>query len=103
MIYNSSSGVVHLFCYSLTSYLGYHQEAIKETMERVPLLKEIVDHYGGPDRVTAKKQREELERVAKTLPANVPDSVKQFTDRAVLSLQVNVLSFCILEPHHEKQ
>lgn len=72
-------------------------------MERVPLLKKIVDHYSGPDRVTAKKQREELERVAKTLPANVPDSVKQFTDRAVLSLQVNVLSFCILEPHHEKQ
>lgn len=65
------------------------EEAMKETMERVPLLKEIVDHYSGPDRVTAKKQQEELERVAKTLPANVPDSVKRFTDRAVLSLQSN--------------
>ena len=66
---------------------------MKETMDRVPLLKEIVDHYSGPDRVTAKKQQEELERVAKTLPEKVPDSVKQFTDRAVLSLQVSILSF----------
>ncbi|KAM5586901.1 translation initiation factor IF-2 [Rosa sericea] len=65
------------------------EEAMKETMERVPLLKEIVDQYSGPDRVTAKKQQEELERVAKTLPAKVPDSVKQFTDRVVLSLQGN--------------
>ncbi|PON62304.1 hydroxyproline-rich glycoprotein family protein [Trema orientale] len=63
------------------------EEIMKETMERVPLLKEIVDYYSGPDRVTAKKQHEELERVAKTLPAKAPDSVKQFTERAVLSLQ----------------
>lgn len=60
-------------------------------MERVPLLKEIVDHYCGPDRVTAKQQHEELERVAKTLPTSVPDSMKHFTDRAVLSLQVGLL------------
>ncbi|XP_068321418.1 uncharacterized protein [Pyrus communis] len=65
------------------------EEAVEEVMERVPLLKEIVDHYSGPDRVTAKKQQEELERVAKTLPATVPESVKRFTDRAVLSLQSN--------------
>ncbi|KAL2927513.1 Rho guanine nucleotide exchange factor 11 [Bienertia sinuspersici] len=65
------------------------EEVIKETMERVPLLKEIVDHYCGPDRVTAKQQHEELERVAKTLPPSVPNSVKRFTDRAVLSLQSN--------------
>ncbi|GMH22584.1 hypothetical protein Nepgr_024427 [Nepenthes gracilis] len=65
------------------------QEIIKETMERVPLLKEIVDHYSGPDIVTAKQQQEELKRVAKTLPATAPDSVKHFTDRAVLSLQSN--------------
>lgn len=65
---------------------------MKETMERVPLLKEIVDHYSGPDRVTAKKQQEELERVAKTLPQMAPDSVKQFTERAVLSLQVSFVS-----------
>ncbi|XP_062073875.1 uncharacterized protein LOC133778069 [Humulus lupulus] len=65
------------------------EEIMKETMERVPLLKEIVDYYSGPNRVTAKKQQEELERVAKTLPVRAPDSVKQFTDRAVLSLQSN--------------
>jgi len=57
-------------------------------MARVPLLKKIVDHYSGPDRVTAKKQQEELERVAKTLPESAPSSVKQFTNRAVVSLQV---------------
>lgn len=63
-------------------------------MERVPLLKEIVDHYSGPGRVTANKQHQELDRVAKTLPGSAPNSVKQFTERAVLSLQVSIaLSF----------
>ncbi|XP_028780673.1 uncharacterized protein LOC114736960 [Neltuma alba] len=65
------------------------EEIMEETMASVPLLKKIVDHYSGPDRVTAKTQQEELERVAKTLPQNAPSSVKQFTDRAVLSLQSN--------------
>lgn len=59
-------------------------------MERVPLLQEIVDFYSGPDRVTAKKQQQELERVAKTIPQSAPASVKHFANRAVLSLQVNV-------------
>lgn len=65
------------------------ENAVKETMERVPTLKAIVDHYCGLDRVTAKQQQGELDRVAKTLPTSVPDSVKRFTDRAVLSLQSN--------------
>lgn len=51
-------------------------------------MKEIVDYYSGPDRVTAKQQQQELERVAKTLPESAPNSVKRFTERAVLSLQV---------------
>ena len=62
---------------------------MEETMQRVPLLKEIVDSYSGPDRVTAKQQQGELERVAKTLPQSAPNSVKKFTNRAVLSLQVS--------------
>ncbi|XP_061370467.1 uncharacterized protein LOC133313155 [Gastrolobium bilobum] len=65
------------------------EEIMEDTMARVPLLKKIVDHYSGPDRVTAKKQQEELERVAKTLPASAPSSVNQFTNRAVISLQSN--------------
>lgn len=65
------------------------EEVMKETMENVPYLKELVDYYSGPDRVTAKKQQEELERVAKTLPETAPNSVKRFTDRAILSLQSN--------------
>ncbi|KAL9320093.1 hypothetical protein ACSQ67_011932 [Phaseolus vulgaris] len=65
------------------------EEIMEETMARVPLLKKIVDHYSGPDRVTAKKQQEELERVAKTLPESAPSSVKQFTNRVVVSLQSN--------------
>ncbi|KAL6977503.1 hypothetical protein U1Q18_026302, partial [Sarracenia purpurea var. burkii] len=56
-------------------------------MEKVPIMKELVDYYSGPDRVTAKKQQEELERVAKTLPESSPASVKRYTERAVLSLQ----------------
>ncbi|XP_042039878.1 translation initiation factor IF-2-like [Salvia splendens] len=65
------------------------EEIMEETMKRVPLMKSIVDHYAGPDRVTAKQQLGELERVAETLPAGTPASVKRFTDRAVLSLQSN--------------
>ncbi|KAK9266678.1 hypothetical protein L1049_005514 [Liquidambar formosana] len=65
------------------------EEIMEETMEKVPYLKELVDYYSGPDRVTAKKQQEELERVAKTLPESAPASVKQFANRAVLSLQSN--------------
>ncbi|XP_057461771.1 uncharacterized protein LOC130752002 [Actinidia eriantha] len=65
------------------------EEVVKETMEKVPIMKELVDYYSGPDRVTAKNQQEELERVAKTLPESTPASVKRFTDRALLSLQSN--------------
>ena len=65
---------------------------MEETMNRVPLIKSIVDYYAGPDRVTAKQQLGELERVAETLPASAPASVKRFTDRAVLSLQVKTLT-----------
>lgn len=65
------------------------EEAMEDAMKQVPLMKQIVDYYSGPNRVTAKKQMEELERVAKTLPEIAPDSVKRFTNRAVLSLQSN--------------
>lgn len=65
-------------------------------MARVPLLKKIVDHYSGPDKVTAKKQQKELERVAKTLPASTPSTVKQFTNRAVISLQVRFVKFDVV-------
>ncbi|KAI3820513.1 hypothetical protein L1987_08061 [Smallanthus sonchifolius] len=65
------------------------QDVVEETMKHVPLMKELVDFYSGPNRATAKKQGEELERVAKTLPASAPQSVKHFADRAVLSLQSN--------------
>ncbi|KAL6998857.1 hypothetical protein U1Q18_000025 [Sarracenia purpurea var. burkii] len=65
------------------------EEVVKDTMEKVPIMKELVDYYSGPDRVTAKKQQEELERVAKTLPESAPPSVKRYTERAVLSLQSN--------------
>lgn len=65
------------------------EKIIEETMKTVPLMKEIVDHYCGPDRVTAKQQQKELRRVADTLPDRAHASVKRFTDRAILSLQSN--------------
>ena len=64
------------------------QEAVEETMKNVPLMEQIVEYYSGPERITAKQQMEELDRIAKTLPKSVPDSVERFTNRAVLSLQV---------------
>lgn len=57
-------------------------------MAEAPHMKEIVDHYSGPDRVTAKKQNEELDRIATTVPQSAPDSVKRFADRVALSLKV---------------
>ncbi|VVB00318.1 unnamed protein product [Arabis nemorensis] len=65
------------------------EEAVAEVMAQAPLIKEIVDHYSGPDRVTAKKQNEELDRIATTIPKSAPDSVKRFADRAALSLKSN--------------
>lgn len=65
------------------------EEIIDELMKQVPQMKELMDDYCGPNRVTAKQQQQELERVADTIPENVPSSVKRFTDRAVLSLQSN--------------
>ncbi|GLU05060.1 hypothetical protein SLE2022_221820 [Rubroshorea leprosula] len=65
------------------------EEAVKEAMERVPLWEKVIDQYCGPDRITAKKQQEELERIAKIIPNKAPASVKQFANRAVLSLQSN--------------
>lgn len=65
------------------------EEAIEELMKTVPLMEEIIDYYCGPDRITAKQQQKELERVAQTLPESTPASVKRFTDNAVLSLQSN--------------
>ncbi|XP_020255326.1 uncharacterized protein LOC109832330 isoform X1 [Asparagus officinalis] len=62
------------------------EEIIKELMERLPHMKELMNMFSGPDRVTAKQQMQELDRVAKTLPENIPSSVKRFTDRVVLSL-----------------
>ncbi|KAJ4842399.1 hypothetical protein Tsubulata_000950 [Turnera subulata] len=65
------------------------QEAVDETMKNLPLLKEIVDHYSGPDTVTAKQQQQELERVANTIPQSAPPPVHRFAHRALLSLQSN--------------
>ncbi|CAH8255562.1 unnamed protein product [Arabidopsis lyrata] len=65
------------------------EEAVNEAMAQAPLMKEIVDHYSGPDRVTAKKQNEELDSIATTIPASAPDSVKRFADRAALTLKSN--------------
>ncbi|XP_073134655.1 uncharacterized protein [Henckelia pumila] len=70
--------------------INFDEEVIEETMMIVPLMKENVDHYSGPDRVSAKQQQEEIERVTKSLPASSPASVKHFTERAVLSLQLKM-------------
>lgn len=85
--------VVQFLCSVSFLPFSFNQEIMKETMERVPLMKEIVDHYSGPDRVTAKQQQEELERVARSVPVSAPDSVKRFADRAVLSLKVSIFPY----------
>ncbi|CAI9115018.1 OLC1v1015850C1 [Oldenlandia corymbosa var. corymbosa] len=64
------------------------EEAVEEVMKKVPVLKDIVDLYGGPDRVTAKQQQQELLRVADMIPERAPPPIKRFTQNAVLSLQV---------------
>ncbi|KAF3516383.1 hypothetical protein DY000_02059566 [Brassica cretica] len=66
--------------------VAYEGIKYQEEWEEDPLLKEIVDHYSGPDRVT-KKQNVELDRIATTVPQSAPDTVKRFADRAALSLK----------------
>ncbi|KAF2595071.1 hypothetical protein F2Q70_00042913 [Brassica cretica] len=66
--------------------VAYEGIQYQEEWEEDPLLKEIVDHYSGPDRVT-KKQNVELDRIATTVPQSAPDTVKRFADRAALSLK----------------
>uniref|UniRef100_A0A8I7BFH2 Hydroxyproline-rich glycoprotein family protein n=2 Tax=Hordeum vulgare subsp. vulgare TaxID=112509 RepID=A0A8I7BFH2_HORVV len=65
------------------------EEAVKDVMERAPHMKELIDMYSGPDVVTAIQQEGELQRVANTLPENIPNSVKRFTDKTLLSLKNN--------------
>ncbi|GLU04982.1 hypothetical protein SLE2022_221070 [Rubroshorea leprosula] len=65
------------------------EEAVKEVIERVLLWEKVIDQYCRPDRITAKKQQEELEKVAKNIPNSAPASVKQSANRSVLSLQSN--------------
>ena len=54
-------------------------------------MKEMIDMYSGPDVVTAIQQEGDLQRVANTLPDNIPNSVKRFTDKTLLSLKVSLL------------
>ncbi|KAF3327805.1 hypothetical protein FCM35_KLT06411 [Carex littledalei] len=78
-----------LIAYAGMSSQEEWEEAVKDVMKRLPKMKEMMDMYCGPDRVTAKQQQEELQRVANTLPRNAPTSVNKFTDRVLLSLQSN--------------
>ncbi|CAN6471815.1 unnamed protein product [Victoria cruziana] len=78
-----------LMAYEGIQSLEEWEEVMKETMEKAPYMEQLIDIYCGPDRVTAKEQNEELDRVANTLPENLPSSVKSFTNRALLSLKSN--------------
>ena len=79
---------IFLISFDLLIFSLFLQEAIDEAMKQAPLMKDIVDHYSGPDRVTAKTQNEELDGITTTLPQSAPDSVKRFADRVALSLKV---------------
>uniref|UniRef100_A0A7N0ZSI3 Hydroxyproline-rich glycoprotein family protein n=1 Tax=Kalanchoe fedtschenkoi TaxID=63787 RepID=A0A7N0ZSI3_KALFE len=66
------------------------EEVVEETMnKKLPIIKEIVDHYAGVDVVTALQQQKELNRVADTLPKRSPASIKKFASNSILSLQSN--------------
>uniref|UniRef100_M8C8Y1 Uncharacterized protein n=1 Tax=Aegilops tauschii TaxID=37682 RepID=M8C8Y1_AEGTA len=65
------------------------RDAVKDIMLRAPHMKELIDMYSGPDVVTAIQQEGELQRVANTLPENIPNSVKRCTDKTLLSLKNN--------------
>ncbi|CAM8928903.1 unnamed protein product [Rhodiola kirilowii] len=66
------------------------EEVVEETMnKKLPIIKEIVDHYAGDDVVTALQQQQELNRVADTLPKRSPASISKFASNSILSLQSN--------------
>ncbi|KAM3193892.1 hypothetical protein ACQJBY_070503 [Aegilops geniculata] len=65
------------------------KDAVAGIILSAPHMKQLVDIYSGPDVVTAIQQEGELQRVANTLPENIPNSVKRFTDKTLLSLKNN--------------
>ncbi|KAI3986490.1 hypothetical protein MKX01_037772 [Papaver californicum] len=65
------------------------EKIVEETMEKVPQMEKLIDMYSGPDVVTAKEQKQELERIAAVLPEKAPSSVKRFASNAALTLQNN--------------
>lgn len=65
------------------------KEHLEETMDRAPHLRHLLHYYSGHGRMTARQEQKELESIASRLPDNAHPSVKNFTDRALLSLQSN--------------
>ncbi|MCL7021529.1 hypothetical protein MKW94_008168 [Papaver nudicaule] len=65
------------------------EKILEETMEKVPHMQKLIDMYSGSDVVTAKEQKQELERIAAVLPDKAPSSVKRFASNAALTLQNN--------------
>ncbi|KAI3908536.1 hypothetical protein MKX01_009338 [Papaver californicum] len=65
------------------------EKIVEETMEKVPQMEKLIDMYSGLDVVTAKEQKQELERIAAILPEKAPSSVKRFASNAALILQNN--------------
>ncbi|RZC63714.1 hypothetical protein C5167_025465 [Papaver somniferum] len=65
------------------------EKIVEETMEKVPQMEKLIDMYSGSDVVTAKEQKQELERIAAILPEKAPSSVKRFSSNAALTLQNN--------------
>ncbi|ONK78374.1 uncharacterized protein A4U43_C02F18110 [Asparagus officinalis] len=71
-------------------YCGPDRVTAKQQMQELDRVTKTLSENipSSVKRFTAKQQMQELDRVTKTLSENIPSSVKRFTDRAVLSLQV---------------
>ncbi|KAH9308136.1 hypothetical protein KI387_036047, partial [Taxus chinensis] len=62
---------------------------LEDTMKRAPYLRELLHGYAGYGRLTAREEQEHLKNLTSYIPDNAHQSVKNFADRAALSLQSN--------------
>jgi hypothetical protein len=66
------------------------QGEVQDVLQKAPHLEKLVDMYAGENRMTAREQSQRLQSVADTMPDHVAPEIKDFMQRAMLTLQVFV-------------
>lgn len=71
-------------------WANVQQGEVQDVLQKAPHLEKLVDMYAGENRMTAREQSQRLQSVADTMPDHVAPEIKDFMQRAMLTLQVFV-------------